>query len=111
MPCQLFIDNHLHQGNALGIDQRRIIWKRVVDLNDRALRHVTVGLGSPVNGIPREDGFDITVASEIMAILCLATDIERFEKSAWLTLSSVIAMTAHQSMFVTLRSKGPWLWS
>ena len=70
------IDNHLHQGNALGIDQRRIIWKRVVDLNDRALRHVTVGLGSPVNGIPREDGVDITVASEIMAILCLATDIE-----------------------------------
>ena len=71
-----FIDNHLHQGNELGIDQRRIIWKRVVDLNDRALRHVTVGLGSPVNGIPREDGFDITVASEIMAILCLATDLE-----------------------------------
>lgn len=70
------IDNHLHQGNELGIDQRRIIWKRVVDLNDRALRHVTVGLGSPVNGIPREDGFDITVASEIMAILCLATDME-----------------------------------
>ena len=70
------IDNHLHQGNELGIDQRRIIWKRVVDLNDRALRHVTVGLGSPINGIPREDGFDITVASEIMAILCLATNVE-----------------------------------
>ena len=70
------IDNHLHQGNELGIDQRRIIWKRVVDLNDRALRHVSVGLGGPLNGIPREDGFDITVASEIMAILCLATDIE-----------------------------------
>ena len=69
------LDNHIHQGNALGIDQRRIIWKRVVDLNDRALRHVTVGLGGPLNGIPREDGFDITVASEIMAILCLATDI------------------------------------
>ena len=69
------IDNHLHQGNELGIDQRRIIWKRVVDLNDRALRHVSVGLGGPLNGIPREDGFDITVASEIMAILCLATDI------------------------------------
>ncbi|HFI0106110.1 TPA: formate--tetrahydrofolate ligase [Streptococcus suis] len=69
------IDNHIHQGNAIGIDQRRIIWKRVVDLNDRALRKVTVGLGSPLNGIPREDGFDITVASEIMAILCLATDI------------------------------------
>lgn len=69
------IDNHMHQGNELGIDQRRIIWKRVVDLNDRALRQVTIGLGSPINGIPREDGFDITVASEIMAILCLATDI------------------------------------
>ena len=69
------LDNHIHQGNTLGIDQRRIIWKRVVDLNDRALRHVTVGLGGPLNGIPREDGFDITVASEIMAILCLATDI------------------------------------
>ncbi|HFR3425521.1 TPA: formate--tetrahydrofolate ligase [Streptococcus suis] len=69
------IDNHIHQGNAIGIDQRRIIWKRVVDLNDRALRKVTVGLGGPLNGIPREDGFDITVASEIMAILCLATDI------------------------------------
>lgn len=69
------IDNHIHQGNSLGIDQRRIIWKRVVDLNDRALRKVTIGLGSPLNGIPREDGFDITVASEIMAILCLATDL------------------------------------
>ena len=69
------IDNHIHQGNNIGIDQRRIIWKRVVDLNDRALRKVTVGLGGPLNGVPREDGFDITVASEIMAILCLATDI------------------------------------
>lgn len=69
------IDNHIHQGNTIGIDQRRIIWKRVVDLNDRALRKVTVGLGGPLNGVPREDGFDITVASEIMAILCLATDI------------------------------------
>ena len=74
------IDNHLHQGNELGIDQRRIIWKRVVDLNDRALRHVSVGLGGPLNGIPREDGFDITVASEIMAILCLATDIEDLKR-------------------------------
>lgn len=69
------IDNHLQQGNELGIDQRRIIWKRVVDLNDRALRKVIVGLGSPFNGVPREDGFDITVASEIMAILCLATNL------------------------------------
>jgi len=74
------IDNHLHQGNELGIDQRRILWKRFVDLNDRALRHVTVGLGGPLNGIPREDGFDITVASEIMAILCLATDIEDLKR-------------------------------
>lgn len=69
------IDNHIHQGNELGIDPRRIIWKRVVDLNDRSLRKVTVGLGGPLNGLPREDGFDITVASEIMAILCLATDL------------------------------------
>ena len=69
------LDNHIHQGNALGIDQRRIIWKRVVDLNDRALRHVTVGLGGPLYGIPRQDGFYNSVASEIMAILCLATDI------------------------------------
>ena len=74
------IDNHLHQGNELGIDQRRIIWKRVVDLNDRALRHVSIGLGGPLNGIPREDGFDITVASEIMAILCLSTDIEDLKR-------------------------------
>lgn len=70
-----FIDNHLHQGNELGIDQRRIEWKRVLDMNDRALRNVIVGLGGPTQGVPREDGFNITVASEIMAILCLATDI------------------------------------
>lgn len=75
-----FIDNHLHQGNALNIDPRRIIWKRALDLNDRALRQVTVGLGGPLNGIPREDGFDITVASEIMAILCLATDLADLKK-------------------------------
>ncbi|WP_424554122.1 formate--tetrahydrofolate ligase [Streptococcus agalactiae] len=74
------LDNHIHQGNELDIDQRRVIWKRVVDLNDRALRQVIVGLGSPVNGIPREDGFDITVASEIMAILCLATDLSDLKK-------------------------------
>ena len=79
-----FIDNHIHQGNALGIDQRRIEWKRVLDMNDRALRSVVVGLGGPTKGVPREDGFNITVASEIMAILCLATDIkdlkERFAR-------------------------------
>lgn len=69
------LDNHIQQGNELAIDPRRIIWKRVVDLNDRALRQVVVGLGGPLQGMPRQDGFDITVASEIMAILCLATDI------------------------------------
>ena len=71
-----FIDNHIHQGNELNIDTRRVIWKRAVDLNDRALREVVIGLGGPVQGVPRQDGFDITVASEIMAILCLATDLQ-----------------------------------
>ncbi len=70
------IDNHIHQGNALNIDPRRILWKRVMDLNDRALRKIVIGLGGPVQGVPREDGFDITVASEIMAIFCLATSLE-----------------------------------
>jgi formate--tetrahydrofolate ligase len=69
------LDNHIFQGNALGIDSRRVHWKRVVDLNDRALRHTIVGLGGPINGVPRESGFDITVASEIMAILCLSKDL------------------------------------
>jgi formate--tetrahydrofolate ligase len=67
------IDNHVHHGNALGIDLRRIVWKRVIDMNDRALREMTVGLGGPGNGFPREDGFDIVAASEVMAIFCLAT--------------------------------------
>ncbi|MCH3642110.1 formate--tetrahydrofolate ligase [Enterococcus faecium] len=70
------LDNHIHQGNELNIDARRVIWKRVVDLNDRELRKVIVGLGGPIQGVPREDGFDVTVASEIMAILCLAADLE-----------------------------------
>ncbi|HFZ6023354.1 TPA: formate--tetrahydrofolate ligase [Enterococcus faecium] len=70
------LDNHIHQGNELNIDACRVIWKRVVDLNDRELRKVIVGLGGPIQGVPREDGFDITVASEIMAILCLAADLE-----------------------------------
>ncbi|MFP4078819.1 MAG: formate--tetrahydrofolate ligase, partial [Candidatus Izemoplasmataceae bacterium] len=69
------IDNHLHQGNALNIDPRRITWKRALDMNDRALRNVIVGLGGTGNSIPREDGFNITVASEIMAVLCLASDL------------------------------------
>ena len=73
------LDNHIHQGNALNIDTRRVIWKRVVDLNDRQLRQIIVGLGSPINGVPREDGFDITVASEIMAVFCLATSIDNLK--------------------------------
>jgi len=70
------IDNHIHHGNELGIDVRRITWKRVVDMNDRALRDITVGLGGPGNGYPRQDGFDIVVASEVMAIFCLATSLK-----------------------------------
>lgn len=69
------IDNHIHQGNELGIDPRRVIWRRVVDLNDRALRQVIIGLGGALQGVPREDGFDITVASEVMAIFCLSQDL------------------------------------
>ncbi|MEL3960868.1 formate--tetrahydrofolate ligase [Lysinibacillus endophyticus] len=75
-----FIDNHIHQGNVLQIDPRRIIWKRALDMNDRALRKVVVGLGGPGQGIPREDGFDITVASEIMAVFCLATSLENLKE-------------------------------
>ena len=70
------VDNHVHQGNDLGLDLRRIVWKRVMDMNDRALRDIVVGLGGPTNGFPREDAFDIVVASEVMAILCLATSLE-----------------------------------
>jgi formate--tetrahydrofolate ligase len=69
------IDNHIHHGNELGFDVRRITWKRVVDMNDRALRNITVGLGGPANGFPRQDGFDIVVASEVMAIVCLAKSL------------------------------------
>ena len=69
------IDNHIHHGNALGIDVRRITWKRVVDMNDRALRDITIALGGPANGFPRQDGFDIVVASEVMAIFCLAESL------------------------------------
>ncbi|GEP76504.1 formate--tetrahydrofolate ligase [Staphylococcus carnosus] len=76
-----FIDNHIHQGNELGIDQRRIEWKRVLDMNDRELRKVVVGLGGPTQGVPREDGFNITVASEIMAILCLSTGLKDLKAS------------------------------
>lgn len=74
------IDNHIQQGNELQIDQRRIMFKRCMDMNDRALRNIVIGLGGKVNGVPREDGFNITVASEIMAILCLASDITDLKK-------------------------------
>ena len=70
------LDNHIHQGNLLDIDVRTVTWKRCMDMNDRALRDIVVGLGGSLNGVPRQDGFMITVASEIMAILCLATDLE-----------------------------------
>lgn len=74
------IDNHIHWGNALDIDVRRIMWRRVLDMNDRALRDIAQSLGGPANGFPRESGFDITVASEVMAILCLATGLEDLER-------------------------------
>ena len=74
------IDNHIHWENSLDIDPRRITWRRVVDMNDRALRDITCGLGGPGNGVPRQSGFDITVASEIMAVFCLATDLEDLKK-------------------------------
>ncbi len=74
------IDNHIHHGNTLGIDVRRIAWKRVMDMNDRALRDITVALGGTANGYPRQDGFDIVVASEVMAIFCLATSLEDLKK-------------------------------
>jgi formate--tetrahydrofolate ligase len=74
------IDNHVYWGNALGIDTRRVVWRRVMDMNDRALRQITAGLGGVSNGFPREAGFDITVASEVMAILCLAEDADDLER-------------------------------
>src|SRR5437868_14156404 len=70
------IDNHIHQGNEAGFDIRRVTWRRVVDVNDRALREITIGLGGTANGYPRQDGFDIVVASEVMAIFCLATSLK-----------------------------------
>ncbi|MBQ3113339.1 MAG: formate--tetrahydrofolate ligase [Phascolarctobacterium sp.] len=75
MLLSAMVDNHVQQGNALNIDPRRIVWKRVVDMNDRELRNIVVGLGGKAHGVPRQDGFDITVASEVMAILCLATSL------------------------------------
>lgn len=91
------LDNHIYQGNALNIDPRRITWKRCVDMNDRQLRFVTDGLGGRVNGVPREDGYDITVASEIMAVLCLASDISDLKER----LSRIIVGYTYQEKPVT----------
>ncbi|WP_404960294.1 formate--tetrahydrofolate ligase [Staphylococcus pseudintermedius] len=97
-----FIDNHIHQGNELGIDQRRIEWKRVLDMNDRALRQVIVGIGGPTQGVPREDGFNITVASEIMAILCLSTGIKDLKES----ISKITIGYARDRQPVTVKDLG-----
>lgn len=90
------LDNHIQQGNALNIDPRRIAWKRVVDMNDRELRNIVVGLGGKAHGVPRQDGFDITVASEVMAILCLASSLhdlkERLAKLLLLTITTAILL-------------------
>ena len=91
------LDNHIHQGNTLGIDPRKITWKRAVDMNDRQLRFITNGLGGKANGIPREDGFEITVASEIMAILCLSNSIEDLKAK----LSSIIVGYTYDDKPVT----------
>lgn len=93
------IDNHIHHGNVLGIDVRTITWKRCVDLNDRALRDIIVGLGGPLNGMPRQDGFMITVASEVMAILCLANDIVDLKEK----LASIIIGYSFDGKAVTVR--------
>ena len=91
------LDNHMQQGNVLGIDPKRITWKRVVDMNDRALRNVVIGLGRKVDGVTREDGFDITVASEIMAILCLSNDLMDLKQR----LASIIVGYTYQGKPVT----------
>ena len=91
------LDNHIQQGNALGIDSKRITWKRCVDMNDRQLRFVVDGLGGRVNGVPREDGFDITVASEIMAVFCLATSLKDLKEK----LSSIIVAYTYEGKPVT----------
>ena len=96
------IDNHLQWGNNLDIDPRRITWRRVVDMNDRALRNITIGLGGPAHGIPRESGFDITVASEIMAILCLASDLKDLQRR----LGDIIVARNRSKEPITARDLG-----
>lgn len=96
------MDNHIHQGNQLQIDPRRIVWKRCLDLNDRALRQIVVGLGGPGQGVPREDGFDITVASEIMAVLCLANNLQDLK----LRLSKMVIAYNYDKQPVTVGDLG-----
>ncbi|MEO0398963.1 MAG: formate--tetrahydrofolate ligase [Pseudomonadota bacterium] len=96
------LDNHMHWGNELEIDPRRVSWRRVVDMNDRALRNINVGLGGPAHGVPRESGFDITVASEIMAILCLARDIADLQRR----LGDIIVARRRDKSPVTARDVG-----
>ncbi|MCX6459259.1 MAG: formate--tetrahydrofolate ligase [Actinobacteria bacterium] len=93
------LDNHIHHGNELGIDVRRITWKRVVDMNDRALRDIVVSLGGPANGYPREDGFDIVVASEVMAIFCLATSLDDLKRR----LGNIVVGYTRDKVAVTAR--------
>ncbi|UCE31388.1 MAG: formate--tetrahydrofolate ligase [Burkholderiales bacterium] len=96
------LDNHLQQGNALGIDLRRITWRRVLDLNDRVLRQIVVGLGGPGNGFPREGGFDIVAASEVMAVLCLANSLEDLRQR----LGDIVVGYTHEQRPVTARELG-----
>ncbi len=93
------LDNHIQQGNALGIDPRRITWKRAVDMNDRQLRHIVDGMGGKMSGVPREDGFEITVASEVMAIMCLSKDIDDLKEK----LASIIVGYTYDDKPVTVR--------
>lgn len=93
------LDNHIQQGNELGIDPRRITWKRAVDMNDRQLRHIVDGMGGKMSGVPREDGFEITVASEIMAVMCLARDIDDLKEK----LASIIVGYTYEDKPVTVR--------
>jgi len=96
------LDNHMQWGNELDIDPRRISWRRVVDMNDRALRHIVMGMGGPTQGIVREGGFDITVASEIMAIFCLATDMKNLQKR----IGDIIVAKTRKKKSVTVRDLG-----
>ncbi len=97
MLLSAMVDNHVQQGNVLNIDPRRIVWKRVVDMNDRELRNIVVGLGGKAHGVPRQDGFDITVASEVMAILCLATSLHDLKER----LSKIIVAYDYNGQPVT----------